>query len=202
MRVRNASVSPCTTTIGWKRNMSRPLLWSYVFFALAAGSLEFVLFEPYIWSNRIPGPNAPRNTASIVYAELAKDMGPTAGLPFQTTIITNLQIEYTETISETQSAQISVQVKQLEKIKHFTNPRGPLIYSDTGPSELPELVNSVHMSLESSDFDFGQDKDGKPGNDRFLPKGSPIPTKLTWSPTPRRSGQTTLLLRLKNVRTA
>ena len=114
------------------------MLWSYVFFALAAGSIRVRFVSAVHLVESVPGPNAPRNkVAGIVYAESAKDMGPTAGLPFQTTIITNLQIEYTETISETQSAQISVQVKQLEKIKHFTNPRGPLIYSDTGPSELP-----------------------------------------------------------------
>lgn len=173
--------------------MRRPLLWSCVFFGLATGSLAFLLFESHIWST------------TIVYSESAGEidawhMGYPATRPIS---ITKLQIEYPERISETQSAQINVQVEQLVKAaKRSSDLADPLFYSDKGARELPQLQYPVHMSLESSDFDFGQDKDGKPGNDRFLDEGSPIPAKLTWAPTPRRSGETTLLLRLKNVRSA
>jgi hypothetical protein len=182
--------------------MSRTLLWSCVFFGIAAMSLGFLQIEPYMWSTTIPGPNASRKIATIEYTEPEVE---TSGFMVIDNIITMLQIEYTDKIYETQSAQINVQVQQLDKLDNFkrtSHARGPKIYSDAAPRELPLLATPVQMSLESPDFDFGQDKNGKHGNDRYLTKGSPLPTKLTWSPTPRRSGQATLLLRLKNVRSA
>lgn len=182
--------------------MARPigsLVAPFALFGLAGVCVGLLVLEPYVLPAKPPSADVPLTTATIQYNEPLQDAGPIVGLPVRRTIITSLRIDYPKEIRESETAEISVQVEQFEDIQHLSPRQRPLYESDSGPRALRTLANAVSMSLESNDFDIAADKDGKSGNERLLRKGVPIPVRLAWTPTPRRAGNASLLLRLKNI---
>lgn len=179
-----------------------PVVVPLVLFLLAGICVGLLALEPFLLPARPPPADLPLTTATVEYSEPFRDPGPIVGLPLRHTIITDLRITHPKEIRESETAVISVQVEQFEHITQLSSRQPPAHWTDSGARALDALANPVTMSLETNDFDIAADKDGKPGNERLLRKGAPVPVTLGWTPTPRRSGETSLLLRLKNISSA